>query len=181
MSTTAAAYIPAADGVDPARVPQRTLYTGAQMPAIGLGTFGSDHAPGEAVAAAVKDAAALGYRHFDCAAVYRNEALIGAALQEVMATGVRREELWITSKLWNDSHAEGCDPRISPVAGRPALDYLDLYLIHWPFPNHHAPGVDVSWRDHGARPYIHANFMKTWRQLEQLVDLGWCAISARRT
>lgn len=173
MSTTAAAFVPAADGVDPERVPQRTLYTGAQMPAIGLGTFGSDHAPGEAVAAAVKDAAALGYRHFDCAAVYRNEALIGAALQEVMATGVRREELWITSKLWNDSHAEAdVIPAFRRSLADLRLDYLDLYLIHWPFPNHHAPGVDVSWRDHGARPYIHANFMKTWRQLEQLVDLG---------
>ncbi len=52
------------------------------------------------------------------------------------------------------------------------LDYLDLYLIHWPFPNHHAPGVDVTSRDHDAQPYIHENYMKTWRQLEKLVDLG---------
>jgi aryl-alcohol dehydrogenase-like predicted oxidoreductase len=52
------------------------------------------------------------------------------------------------------------------------LDYLDLYFIHWPFPNHHAAGVDVSSRDHNAQPYIHANYMKTWRQLELLVDRG---------
>ena len=52
------------------------------------------------------------------------------------------------------------------------LDYLDLYLIHWPFPNFHAPGVDVSSRDPHAQPYIHENFMKTWRQLETLVDQG---------
>jgi alcohol dehydrogenase (NADP+) len=73
MSTTAAAYIPAADGVDPARVPQRTLYTGAQMPAIGLGTFGSDTHRARRWLRRSKGAAAVGYRHFDCAAVYGNE------------------------------------------------------------------------------------------------------------
>jgi alcohol dehydrogenase (NADP+) len=52
------------------------------------------------------------------------------------------------------------------------LDYLDLYLIHWPFPNYHAPGVDVSSRDPNAKPYIHENYMKTWRQLEKLVEMG---------
>ena len=66
------------------------------MPAIGLGTFGSDHVPHAAVAAAVKDAASLGYRHFDCAAVYGNEDLIGESLQAVMRTGIKRDELWIT-------------------------------------------------------------------------------------
>jgi alcohol dehydrogenase (NADP+) len=52
------------------------------------------------------------------------------------------------------------------------LDYLDLYLIHWPFPNFHPPGCDVHFLDSNAKPYIHANFMKTWRQLEKLVDDG---------
>ena len=52
------------------------------------------------------------------------------------------------------------------------LDYLDLYLIHWPFPNFHAPGVDVDSRDPHAKPYIHENYMKTWRQLEELVKRG---------
>ena len=65
--------------VDPVLVPQRTLYTGARMPAIGLGTFGSDHVTAGQVAAAVEDAAAVGYRHFDCASVYANEHEIGYA------------------------------------------------------------------------------------------------------
>jgi diketogulonate reductase-like aldo/keto reductase len=143
------------------------------MPAIGLGTFGSDHVSGVEVAEAVKGAAAVGYRHFDCAAVYGNEHLIGAALEEIMAGGVRREELWVTSKLWNDKHAEeDVIPAFMHSLRDLRLDYLDLYLIHWPFPNHHAPGVDVSSRDHDARPYIHENYMKTWRQLEKLVDMG---------
>src|ERR1035438_6195028 len=94
-----------ATSVDPALVPQRTLHTGARMPAIGLGTFGSDRVTAEEIATAVKGAAQVGYRHFDCASVYRNENRIGSALREIVASGIRREELWITSKLWNDKHA----------------------------------------------------------------------------
>lgn len=163
----------AQNGVDPRRVPQRVLYTGAAMPAIGLGTFGSDHATHEEVAEAVRGAAAVGYRHFDCAAVYRNEDLIGDALQAVMADGVTRPELWITSKLWNDKHDErDVIPAFRHSLADLQLEYLDLYLVHWPFPNTHAPGVDVRSRDNRAQPYIHENFMKTWRQMEKLVELG---------
>ncbi len=165
--------LPAGDSVDPAQVPYRSVYTGAKIPAVGLGTFGSDRFSGEAIAEAVKDAIQSGYRHIDCAAVYGNEHLIGPALREAMMSGVRREELWITSKLWNDKHDEkdvipACEKSLRDLG----LDYLDLYLIHWPFPNYHAPGVDVSSRDPHAKPYIHENYMKTWRQLEKLVEMG---------
>ena len=68
----------------PSSVPQRTLYTGARMPAVGLGTFGSDHVSPEQVANAVLGAAAAGYRHFDCASVYGNEAQVGAALEQII-------------------------------------------------------------------------------------------------
>ena len=163
----------AEDGVDPAAVPQRVLYTGAKMPAIGLGTFGSDYVAPDAVAAAVIGAAEVGYRHFDCAAVYGNEAQIGEALQVIMDGGVAREDLWITSKLWNDKH----DPADVIPACRQSLhdlrlDYLDMYLVHWPFPNHHDPGVDVHSRSSNARPYIHEEYMATWRQMEKLVEMG---------
>jgi len=161
------------DAVDPASVPQRRLSTGAAMPAIGLGTFGSDHISPAQVSEAVKGAAAVGYRHFDCASVYGNEKQIGEALQEIQAGGVRRQDLWITSKLWNDKHGEddviaSCQQSLADLR----LEYLDLYLIHWPFPNHHPPGCDVSSRSHTAKPYIHMNYMRTWRKLEQLVDMG---------
>lgn len=160
-------------GVDPALVPKRTLYTGAQLPAIGLGTFGSDRFSGEAIAAAVKGAASVGYRHFDCASVYGNEHLIGESLQTIIRGGIRREDLWITSKLWNDKHAEkdvipACKKSLHDLR----LDYLDLYLIHWPFPNYHPPGADSDSRDPNAKPYIHENYMTTWRQMERLVELG---------
>ncbi|MDK2811320.1 MAG: alcohol dehydrogenase [Petroclostridium sp.] len=163
----------ASDGVDPNKVPQRILYTGAKIPGIGLGTFGSDRFTGEQIAEAVKGAISVGYRHIDCASVYGNEHLIGPVLKEAMEGGIKREELWITSKVWNDMHGEGdvllsCAKTLKDLK----LDYLDLYLIHWPFPNYHAPGCSVDSRSPDAKPYIHENYMKTWRQMERLVEMG---------
>ena len=165
--------VAAADAVDPALVPQRRLYTGAMMPAIGLGTFGSDHIPHHAVAEAVKEATAVGYRHFDCASVYGNEAHIGNSFRELFASGMDREEIWVTSKLWNDKHGEhdvvpSCQKSLSDLG----LEYLNMYLVHWPFPNHHPKGCDVSARSPNAQPYIHENYMRTWRKMEELVDRG---------
>jgi alcohol dehydrogenase (NADP+) len=162
------------DGVDPNLVPQKVLYTGARIPGIGLGTFGSDRYSGEDIAAAVKEAIAMGYRHIDCASVYGNEHLIGESLSEVIESGlVKRDELFITSKLWNDMHGDGdvllsCAKSLKDLK----LEYLDLYLVHWPFPNFHAPGVGVDSRDPNAKPYIHENYMKVWRQMERLVEAG---------
>ncbi|MCL2660885.1 MAG: aldo/keto reductase [Acidobacteriaceae bacterium] len=162
-----------AEAVDPSLVPYRTLNSGSRMPAIGLGTFGSDHVSHDAVADAVKYAASIGYRHFDCASVYGNEDRIGQALGEVLGSGIGREELWITSKLWNDMHGEedvtaSCEKSLKDLQ----LDYLDLFLVHWPFPNHHAAGCDVTSRNPHAVPYIHENYMRTWRSMEELVDRG---------
>ncbi|HUD12745.1 MAG TPA: aldo/keto reductase [Terracidiphilus sp.] len=159
--------------IDPATIPKRKLNTGATMPAIGLGTFGSDHVSPGQVGEAVLGAAAFGYRHFDCASVYGNEDAVGLSLEQILRGGVKREELWITSKLWNDMHREddvivSCRKSLADLR----LDYLDLYLVHWPFPNFHPPGCDVTSRRADARPYIHENYMKTWRKMEELVDMG---------
>jgi len=160
-------------GVDPGLVPRKRLRSGASIPVVGLGTFGSDQVDAETVADAVRGAAEVGYRHFDCASVYGNEAAIGRALQDVRRSGVRREELWITSKLWNDRHGEGqvavsCEQSLRDLQ----LDYLDLYLVHWPFPNYHPPGCDVNARSPDARPYVHESYLRTWRQMEALVRRG---------
>jgi diketogulonate reductase-like aldo/keto reductase len=159
--------------IDPATVPQKTLYTGAIMPGIGLGTFGSDRVTPGQVAEAVKGAAAAGYRHFDCASVYGNEPEVGVSLEAIIQGGVKREEIWVTSKLWNDKHHEddvidSCRQSLFDLR----MKYLDLYLVHWPFPNFHPPHCDVTSRSPDAQPYIHENYMKTWRKMEELVDLG---------
>ena len=93
--------------------------------------------------------------------------------KRVMGSGIKREELWITSKLWNDKHGEedviaSCRKSLADLR----LDYLDLYLVHWPFPNFHPPHCDVTSRSPDAKPYIHENYMKTWRKMEELVDMG---------
>jgi diketogulonate reductase-like aldo/keto reductase len=161
----------APDGVDPETVPQRRLYTGALMPAIGLGTFGSDHVSADEVAGAVAGAAAVGYRHFDCASVYCNEDRVGGAFREILNAGVKREGLWIASKVWNDKHdavRASCEKSLTDLG----LDYLDIYFVHWPFPNFHPPGCSVESRSPNAKPYLHESFMRTWRQMEALVDAG---------
>ena len=106
------AFALAADAIDFTRVRVRTTHRGADMPAIGIGTFGSDHTSAAEVAGAVREAIALAYRHVDCARVYAVEAEIGEVLDDVLRSGiVRRDELWITSKLWNDMHGRGASDR----------------------------------------------------------------------
>lgn len=161
-----------ADFVAPPQIPFINLHTGDRIPALGLGTFGSDNIRPEVVANMVGNAIAGGYRHLDCASVYGNEKQIGAVLNEILSDRlVVREELWITSKVWNDMHGaviESCGQTLSDLQ----LDYLDLYLVHWPFPNFHPPGCDVTSRSPDAKPYIHEAYMRTWRQMEQLVEMG---------
>lgn len=166
-------FVMADHAVDMDKIPQRTLYTGAKLPAVGLGTFGSDRFAGEEIAAAVAGALRLGYRFIDCAAVYENEALVGEVLQEALDGGLPRQELFVMSKVWNDKHKPedviaSCKKTLQDLR----LDYLDGYLVHWPFPNYHAPGCDVDSRSPDSRPYIHEEFMETWRAMEQLVETG---------
>ena len=157
--------------IDPEKIPHRILYNGDKIPAIGLGTFGSDNISNQKIADSVLDAIEIGYRHFDCASVYGNEKEIGQSLIKVIDQSIDRDKLWITSKLWNDSHdavINSCEKSLRHLR----LDYLDLYLIHWPFPNFHPPKCDVESRSPNAKPYIHENFMRTWNEMEKLVEKG---------
>jgi alcohol dehydrogenase (NADP+) len=159
--------------IDPDSVPQQVLYTGARIPAIGLGTFGSASAGPLAIADVVLGAAAVGYRHFDCASVCGNERQMGYSFQQILRNGISREELWVTSKVQSDKNGEvdaiaSCKQSLSDLQ----LDYLDLYLVHWPFPGFHPYGGDVHSRGANTKPYVHENYMKTWRQMEKLVTMG---------
>ncbi len=155
-------------------IPQRKLFDGNTMPAIGMGTFGSDRFNAEQVSSAVAGAIEAGYRLFDCAAVYGNEDLIGNVFQAAIEKGtVKREELFITSKVWNDMHGQGdvllsCAKSLKDLK----LDYIDLFFIHWPFSNYHAPGCDGDARNPDSTPFSVDAFMATWRQCERLVDMG---------
>lgn len=155
----------------PRQMRSTTLRNGQKMPVIGMGTFGSDKVSASEVADAVEYAAAVGFRFFDCAAVYGNEDRIGKSFRRIMQKGIERESLFVTSKVWNDQHhnvVASCKKSLHDLK----LDYLDLYLVHWPFANFHPPGCTVDSRSPDARPYEHARYMDTWQQMESLVNAG---------
>ncbi|MGE5613732.1 MAG: aldo/keto reductase [Bacillota bacterium] len=162
------------DRIDPKLVPQRTLRGGEKVPAVGMGTFGSDRFTAEQIAEAVRGAAEVGFRFFDCASVYGNEHLIGEVFQDIMKSGIKREELFITSKLWNDMHKKGdvllsCAKSLKDLK----LDYIDLYFIHWPFRNFHPKGAPPDYRHPDSKPYNHEEYMETWYQMERLQKAGY--------
>ncbi|MDX2414848.1 MAG: aldo/keto reductase [Bacteroidales bacterium] len=158
--------------IEPSRVPAKKLPGGDLIPMLGLGTFGSDKYSADQIAKAVKYAVKIGYRHIDCASVYQNEKEIGEAIQELLAEEViKRKELWITGKVWNNQHnevAKACDQTLKDLQS----DYLDLYLVHWPFPNYHAPGCDGDARNPDSVPFRVSDFMETWRKMEALKKAG---------
>lgn len=160
--------------IDPTLVPKRKLYTGEEIPSIGMGTFGSDRFTPEQVSDAVAGAIRCGYRLFDCASVYGNEDRIGKVFAQAIQTGqVKREELFITSKVWNNMHGKGdvllsCAQTLKDLG----LDYVDAYFVHWPFPNYHAPGCSGDSRNPDSKPFSVERFMDTWRQMERLHHMG---------
>lgn len=148
------------------------LNNGHTMPAFGFGTWQSK--PGE-VGKAVREAINAGFRHIDCARVYRNEAEVGAALHDAVASGkVKRDELFVTSKLWNTDHApEHVEAACRRTLKDLKLEYLDLYLIHWPVAwRHTAPDDLFQENDKGGNDPADVPLEVTYAAMERLVDLG---------
>lgn len=137
--------------------------------AIGLGTW---KATGDEVKKAVKDALYAGYRHIDTAAVYGNEKDIGEALQEVFSEGtILREDVFITSKLWNDAHQKAyVIPAIQNSLKNLKLDYLDLYLIHWPVA--FKPGVGFPEKPADYLSLKEVPLSETWAEFEKAKNDG---------
>lgn len=160
--------------INQTRIPKMVLYDGRQIPSIGIGTFGSDKYGADEVAKALYGAVKSGYRFIDCAAVYQNEDKIGTVLEQLIKDKiVDREELCVTSKVWNDMHGEGQVIQSLEQSLRDLrLDYIDIYFIHWPFPNYHAPGCSGDARNPDSRPFHVEEFMIAWRQCEKLVEEG---------
>ncbi|WFS03613.1 aldo/keto reductase [Rhizobium tumorigenes] len=143
------------------------------IPAVGFGTLIPDPL---ATKQAVSKALAVGFRHLDCAERYRNEETVGEAMQEAFAAGtVRREDLFVTTKLWNTNHRpERVKAAFDASRQRLQVDYIDCYLIHTPFA--FQPGDNQDPRDDDGKVVYDSGvtLIETWRALEGLVDDGHC-------
>jgi aldehyde reductase len=142
------------------------------IPALGFGTLIPDAA---VTITATRDALDAGFRHFDCAERYGNEREVGEALQAGLAAGIAREDIFVTTKLWNSNHRpERVKPAFEASLERLGLKYLDLYLIHTPFA--FQPGDDQDPRDQNGNVIYDegVTLLDTWRALESLVDHGKC-------
>ncbi|GMN54735.1 hypothetical protein TIFTF001_023851 [Ficus carica] len=146
--------------------------TNKTIPCLGFGTATSSFSGSDATKEAVIQAIKLGYRHFDTSAVYQTEKFIGEAITEALSRGLidSRDELFITSKLWpSDAHREHVLPAIQNTLNNLGLEYLDLYLIHWPVALKE-PGKHVFPFD--KKDLLPMDFKSVWEAMEECQRLG---------
>lgn len=161
--------------IDPSAVTQLKLSDGSLMPQAAMGTFHSDNPDlmgrmDDIIVEAIR----LGYRHLDCATAYQNEEIVGRAIKTAVNKGFcNREELYVLSKLWNKHmHPDEVIPACEESLRKLGLDYLDMYVVHWPWPNYHEPGASADAKNEHAVPYIHEQFMEVWEKMVELKKMG---------
>ena len=166
---------PEIEPINPSDVTQLQLPDGTLMPQAAMGTFHSDNPDiAEMMEDIVIEAIRLGYRHIDCATAYQNEEVVGKALNKAIESRmVERDELFVLSKLWNKHMNPGdvipaCEDSLRMLG----LEYLDMYVVHWPWPNFHVPGASGDAVNEQAVPYIHEDFMKVWEKMTELIKSG---------
>jgi len=161
--------------INPGLVTQLVLPDGTLMPQAAMGTFHSDNPDlVEIMEDIIVESIRLGYRHLDCATAYQNEEVVGAAIARAIELGlVTREELFITTKLWNKHMSpEDVIPACEDSLRMLGVDYVDMYVVHWPWPNYHVPGSSGDAKNDHAVPYIHESFMKVWDKMTELKKSG---------
>ena len=161
--------------IDPSAVTQLLLPDGTSMPQAAMGTFHSDNPDLiEIMEDIIVESIRLGYRHIDCATAYQNEDVAGRAIAKAIELGyVKREELFVLSKLWNKyMNPEEVIPAFEDSLKMLGLDYLDMYVVHWPWPNFHVPGSTGDAVNDHAVPYIHESFMNVWEKMTELKKSG---------
>jgi aldehyde reductase len=154
-----------------ANVPSVELCPGVSIPVLGLGTWkGKD----DEMALVVKDAVDLGYRHIDTAWVYENEKGVGAGIAAKIADGtVKRDDLFVVTKLWNKFHApENVEKMARESLKNLGLDYVDLYLIHWPVAFTPDTEAIVPRDDNNEIIFTNDDYVETYKAMEKLVELG---------
>jgi len=161
--------------INPSEVTQLRLPDGTLMPQSAMGTFHSDNPDLiEIMEDIIIESIRLGYRHLDCATAYQNEDVVGGAIAKAIKMGiVNRDELFVLSKLWN-KHMSSKEviPACKDSLKMLELDYLDMYVVHWPWPNFHEPGASGDAKNEHAVPYIHEDFMKVWEKMTELKNMG---------